>query len=95
MKLTKEEVRHISKLARVGMTDDELELMSGQLSNILEHFDVLQKANTEGVDATGHSADVNTVMRRDEPRPSLSRDEVFANAPQHEGEFVRIKAVLE
>ncbi len=94
MKLTKEEVQHIAKLARVGMTDAELELMRGQLSNILEHFDVLQKANTEGVDATGH-AGVNTVMRKDESRPSLTREEALANAPQRDGDFVKIKAVME
>lgn len=95
MRLTLDEVRHIAMLARVGMTDEDLERMRDQMSAILEHFDVLQQVNTEGVEPTGHSVDVSTVMREDEPRPSWPVDEMLANAPQREGGFVRIRPVLE
>ncbi len=68
MPLTSEEVRHIALLARIGMTDEEVEQMQDQLSNILEHFDVLSQVNTEGVEPTGHSVDVTSVMREDKAR---------------------------
>lgn len=95
MRLTLDEVRHIAMLARVGMTDEDLERMRDQMSAILEHFDVLQQVSTEGVEPTGHSVDVSTVMREDEPRPSWPVDEMLANAPQREEGFVRIRPVLE
>ena len=95
MHLTAEEVHHISLLARVGMTDEEIELMRGQMSNILEHIDVLKQVDTEGVEPTGHSADLETVMRNDEVTPSRPIEDVLANAPQREGDFIRVKSVLE
>jgi len=95
MPLTTEEVRHIALLARVGMTEDEIERMRDQLSSILEQFEALQQVDTEGVEPTGHSADVESVMRDDEVSASHSLDEVMANAPQRDGDFVRVRAVLE
>ena len=95
MKLTTEEVRHIAMLARVGMTEEDIERMRNQISNILEHFDVLKQVDTEGVEPTGHSADLETVMREDEVAPSRPKEDVLANAPQREADFVRVRAVLE
>ena len=94
-RLSTEEVRNIALLARVGMTDEETELMRGQLSNILENIDRLRQVDTEGVEPTGHSVDLRTVLRADEARESLPRDDVLANAPRNEGEFIRVRAVLE
>jgi aspartyl-tRNA(Asn)/glutamyl-tRNA(Gln) amidotransferase subunit C len=95
MRLSTEEVRHIALLARVGMTDDEVELMRDQLSNILGHFDSLQELDTDGVDPTGHAADVETVMREDRVAESIDRDDALSNVPRREGDFVRVRAVLE
>ena len=95
MRLTAEDVRDIAALARVGMTDAEIERMRGELSDILDQFDVLQQADTEGVEPTGHSVDVETVMREDETAPSQPRDEMLSNAPLRERDFIRVKAVLE
>ena len=94
-RLSAEEVRHIALLARVGMTDEETERMRGQLSDIIESIDRLREVDTEGVEPTGHSVDLRTVMREDEPRESLPRDDVLANAPRDEGGFIRVRAVLE
>ena len=94
MKLTTEEVRHVAALARLGMTDAELELMRDQLSHILESFDALGQVDTDGVQPTRHSVDVDSVMRDDEVRDSLPREDVLANAPSREGDFVRVRAVL-
>ena len=95
MRLTNEEVRHIALLARIGMTDEEVEQMQDQLSNILEHFDVLNQVDTEGVEPTGHSVDVTSVMREDKARASYPREEILSNAPNREDDRIRVRAVLE
>ena len=95
MRITTEEVRHIAALARVGMTSREIQLMRDQMSNILEHFDVLQQVDTEGLEPTGHSVDLESVMRDDREEASRDIEDVLANAPRREGDFVRVRAVLE
>lgn len=95
MSLTSDEVRHIALLARVGMTEEEIELMRVQLSDILSHFRALQQLDTEGVEPTAHSVETNSVMRDDEPRGCLLMEDALANAPRREGDYVRVRAVLE
>ncbi len=95
MRLRDEEVRHVAALARVAMTDEEVELMRSQLSNILEHVSVLNQVDTEGVEPTGHSVDVTSVMRDDEVAESSPMEDVLANAPTRQDDFIRVKAVLE
>ena len=95
MPLTGDEVRHIARLARVGVSDDEVERLQAQLSTILEHFDVLNAIDTEGVAPTAQSFDLANVERDDEPRPSVSLDDALANAPRTEGAYLRVRAVLE
>lgn len=95
MRLTSDEVRHIAALARVAMTDDEIERMRDEMSNILDHFDVLQQADTSDAEPTGHSAGLETVMREDVAAASSPRDDVLANAPRSEDGFIRVRAVLE
>jgi aspartyl-tRNA(Asn)/glutamyl-tRNA(Gln) amidotransferase subunit C len=95
MKLSREEVQHIALLARLGMTDAELERFREQLSNILENFEVLQQVDTSEVPPTSQAIPLQSVVRDDEVAPSLPPDDVLANAPQREGEFFRVKPVLE
>ena len=95
MRITKEEVRHIALLARVAMTEEEIERMRDQMSHILDSIDVLGQVDTEGVEPTGHSADLESVMRDDVVRKSRPQEEVLANAPRREGDFIRVRAVLE
>ena len=95
MKLSKEEVRHIALLTRMGMTEEDIERMQNQLSNILENFEILEQVNTDDVSPTGHSVPLDTVLREDESRDSYSRDQVLANAPRCEEDLLRVKAVLE
>lgn len=95
MRITTEEVRHIATLARVGMTDDEVERMRDQMSNILEQFDVLEQVDTRGVEPTGHSAGLRTVMRGDSVEPSADRDDILSNAPRSQEDLIRVRAVLE
>ena len=95
MPLSREDVQHIAALCRIGMTEEDLETMPGQLSQILELFQVLQELDTEGVEPTGHSASLETVMRPDESGPSLPREDTLANAPQREGDLIQVKVILE
>lgn len=95
MKLSREEVLHISRLARVAVSDADVEKMMEQLSNILENFEILREVDTEGVPPTAQSIALQNVMRDDEIGPSLPPDDVLANAPRQEGEFFRVHAVLE
>ena len=95
MRLTKEEVRHLAALARIGMTEAELELMRDQMSDILENFKVLEQVDTDDVEPSGHAINRSTIMREDEARPSTPREDILANAPAQEDNFVRIRAVFE
>ena len=95
MKLSREEVLHIARLARVDLTEEEIVRLSEQLSNLLEHFEVLQKVNTEGVSPTAQSVTLQRVMREDEVKSSLPVADILANAPRREGDCFRVKPVLE
>lgn len=95
MELTREEVLHIARLARLGIDDAEIDRLQGELSNILEHFTVLSQVNTEDVPPTAHTVAQCNVLGCDEPAPSLTTEEVLSNAPDRDGDFFRIRAVLE
>ena len=95
MKLSREEVQHIARLARLGMTEAELERFREQLSNILENFEILQQVDTGDVPPTAQTIPLQNVVRDDKVAPSLPPDDVLANAPKREGELFRVKAVLE
>jgi len=93
--LTPEEVRHNARLARVGLSDDEVSRFQNQLSQILDYFERLQEVDTENVPPTAHTLAMHNVMRDDEPRPSIDKEEVLANAPQREEDLFRVRAILE
>ena len=88
-------MQHIALLARLGMTEAELERFREQLSNILENFEILQQVDITDVPPTTQSVALQNVVRDDKVAPSLPPDDVLANAPQREGELFRVKAVLE
>ena len=95
MKLSLEEVLHIARLARVGLTEEEINRLSEQLSNILENFEILQQVDTSDVPPTAQAIALQSVMRDDEVAPSFPPGDVLANAPRREGDCFRIRAVLE
>jgi aspartyl-tRNA(Asn)/glutamyl-tRNA(Gln) amidotransferase subunit C len=95
MPLTRDEVRHIARLARLGLTDAEVERLRDQLSSILDHFQGLNAFDTEGVPPTAQTLDLLNVERADEPTASADREAVLANAPRREGPYFRVRAVLE
>ena len=95
MALDRADVEHIALLARIGLTEEEVEIFREQLSNILEQFETLREVDTTGVAATGHAGQLQTVLREDVPEDSLDQDQVLRNAPRREGPLFRVKAVLE
>ena len=95
MKLSREEVLHIARLARLGLTEAEVNRLGEQLSNILENFEILQQVDTGDVPPTAQAIALQNVMRNDEVAPSLSPSEILANAPRKEGDCFRVRAVLE
>ena len=95
MKLNREEVLHIARLARLGLTEAEINKLREQLSDILENFEILQKVDTTGIPPTAQSIALQSVMRDDEVAPSLPPGEILANAPRKEGDCFRVRAVLE
>ena len=95
MALTREEVLHVARLARIGLTDADVEKFREQLSTIIGHFDTLSHVDTTGVEPTTHTLPLTSVMGEDEPLPSLTPEEVLANAPlEHDG-YLRVRAVLD
>jgi len=95
MRLSREEVLHISRLARLGLTETEIARLREQLSDILENFEILQQVDTGNVPPTAQSVALRNVLRDDEVAPSLPSSEILANAPRKEGDCFRVRAVLE
>ena len=95
MKLTREEVLHIALLARLGVAEAEADRFREQLSNILENFEVLQQVDTTDIPPTAQSISLQNIVSDDEVAPSLTQSQVLANAPQTEGGFFKVRAVLE
>ena len=95
MKLSREEVAHIALLARLGLTEADLEKFREQLSNILENFEILRQVDTSNVPPTSHPVALENVVRGDEVTPSFAPSEILANAPQEEDGCFRVRAVLE
>jgi aspartyl-tRNA(Asn)/glutamyl-tRNA(Gln) amidotransferase subunit C len=93
--LTRAEVLHLARLARLGLGDDELTRLQGQLSQILDQFEALRAIDTDDVPPTAYTLALENVVRDDVQRPSLPVDVALANAPQREGNFIRVRRVLE
>jgi aspartyl-tRNA(Asn)/glutamyl-tRNA(Gln) amidotransferase subunit C len=79
--IDREQVLHVARLVRLGLTDDEVETMARELSGILEHVDRINQLDLEGVEPTSHVVDLDNVLRPDEPRPSWPREQILAQAP--------------
>lgn len=95
MKISKEEVEKVAKLARLEITETEKEAFSGQLSSILTYMEQLKGLNTEGVEPTATVLEQTNVFREDEVRPSLPADQALANAPGQADGFFSVPKILE
>ena len=95
MKLTLEQVRHVAELARIGLDDDELEALAGELSSILEYIDQLEQLDTAAIPPTAQVGELVDVMREDDVRPSLDPEDALRNAPSREDGYFRVRAMQE
>jgi len=95
MAISREDVEHIAFLARLGLSDDEKRTFQEQLSGILEYMKALAELDTSDIPPTAQVIPLRNVMRPDTVAPSLSREAVLANAPDREGDFLRVPPVLD
>ena len=95
MKLSVEQVRHVAQLARLGLTDAELEALSGELSGILEYIDQLSRIDTHAIPPTARVDGLEDVWRPDEVGPSLTQEQALGSAPAPDGGFFRVSAMQE
>ncbi|HEY2936269.1 MAG TPA: Asp-tRNA(Asn)/Glu-tRNA(Gln) amidotransferase subunit GatC [Gaiellaceae bacterium] len=89
MAITREQVLHVARLARLALREDEIARLQEELSAILEAVSKVSELDLDDVPPTSHPLDLVNVTRPDEPRPSLPLDAVFANAPEREGDSFR------
>jgi aspartyl-tRNA(Asn)/glutamyl-tRNA(Gln) amidotransferase subunit C len=93
VEIGRDEVLKVARLARLALTEDEIERFRGQLGAILEAVGKVSELDLEGVPPTSHPLDLVNVLAEDEPRPSLSRDDALANAPDPEDGFFGVPPV--
>lgn len=94
MSLSRQDVEKISLLARLQLSEEELTVMTEQLSQIVQYVDQLAALDTEDVEPMAHAADIFNVFAQDKARPSLDREEALKNAPKRDDECFRVPAVL-
>ena len=95
-RLSAEEVRRVATLCHVGVSDDEVEQLRGEMAKLVAEVSVLQAIDTSAIEPTGHAVEgVHTVMRDDEPAEPMGLEDVLSNAPLREGDYFRVRAVME
>jgi aspartyl-tRNA(Asn)/glutamyl-tRNA(Gln) amidotransferase subunit C len=94
MPLTIEEVKHVAHLARLRLSEEELNKLQIDLSHILDYIDMLKEVDVSDVAPTAQVTDLANVMRDDDVRPSLPREDVLANAPDQRDGMFRVKEIF-
>lgn len=95
MKISNEEVRHIAKLAKLSLSDEEVEKYSKELGQIAEFVEQLNEVDISGVAPTAHILDKKNVFRKDEKKESFPREEILKNAPSKEAGCISVPKVVE
>lgn len=88
------DIRYVARLARIKLTDEEVELYGAQLGDLLKHVEALQRLDVEQIPATAQVVESRNVVRDDEERPCLDRETVLSQAPQRQGVFVRVPRII-
>lgn len=92
--ITPDDVRHVAKLSRLRLNEDEVTHFAQQLSAVLEHVAAINELDVSDVEPMAHAGDLTNVLREDEVGPTLAVDEALANAPQRDGPFFAVPKVL-
>ncbi len=94
-KIDREQVRKVAKLARLDLTEAEIEEFTGQLGAILEYVEKMNELDTAAVEPLAHCLPIHNVLRADEVRESLGTEKTLVNAPQRDGPFFKVPKILE
>ena len=92
--LSRDDVAHVAHLARLGLTDEELGRLEGQLNHILDQYAILAQLDTEDIPPTAQTIELENILRDDVVRDSLPVEAVLANAPEREGDFIVVPPIL-
>jgi aspartyl-tRNA(Asn)/glutamyl-tRNA(Gln) amidotransferase subunit C len=92
--LSRRDVEHVAHLARLGLSEAELSLLEGQLNHILDQYGILAQLDTDHIAPTAQTIEVENILREDEVRPSLDRDDILANAPEKRGDYFVVPPIL-
>ena len=92
--LSRSDVEHVAYLARLGLTDDELTLLEGQLNHILDQYTILATLDTDAIPPTAQTIELENILREDVAAPSLPTEAVLGNAPAREGDFFLVPPIL-
>lgn len=95
MSVSKEELYHIAKLAKLEISEQEADELTKKVSDIIEFSNTLSQVDVEGVSPTAHILDMKNVFRKDKVEPSFDRQEILQNAPQAQGGCVSVPKVVE
>lgn len=93
--LSRPEVEHVAYLARLGLTDEELDRLEGELNHILDQYAILTELPTDNIPPTAQTIELENILRDDVARPSLPVEDVLANAPARQGDFIVVPAILD
>jgi aspartyl-tRNA(Asn)/glutamyl-tRNA(Gln) amidotransferase subunit C len=93
--IERKDVEHVARLARLALTEAELERMRGELTAILHYIDKLRTVDVEGVEPTSHAVPLVNVMREDEVEPPFDHEAMLGNAPDRSGESFRVPRIIE
>jgi aspartyl-tRNA(Asn)/glutamyl-tRNA(Gln) amidotransferase subunit C len=94
-RISQNEVMHVANLARLAISEEEVERFTNQLDAIITFAEQLNELNTEGVEPTSHVLDIKNVLREDKAEQGLPREEVLKNAPEHQGGQFKVPSILE
>ena len=93
--IDRETVKNVARLARLGLSEEEIDTFKNQLSGILGHIQILQEADVSGVSPVAHASRLTNITRADIPQPSYPPEVLLANAPDQEDNLLKVNAVLE
>ena len=92
--LSRSDVEHVAYLARLGLGEDELTRLEGQLNHILDQYAILARLNTDDIAPTAQTIELENILRDDVVTPSMAVADVLANAPEREGDFIVVPPIL-
>ena len=92
--LSRADVEHVAHLARLGLTDDELARLEGELNHILDQYAILARLDTDAIPPTAQTIELENILRDDVALPSLAVDDALANAPARDGDLVVVPAII-